>query len=84
MSIKELKDKRDVLWNELHALKAEYDPKEKAIRDQIRDINNTLYPLEMSPIVAKLEHKVSEGKASDAEKQKLDMVKAHIKSLQAP
>lgn len=80
-SIKELKAQRETLWEELHALKAQYDPEEKRIRDQIRAINNTLYPMEMAPIVARLEHKASEGKASEAEIKKLDMVKSHIKKL---
>jgi vacuolar-type H+-ATPase subunit D/Vma8 len=61
MNIKEMKSKRDALHEELHALLAEYKPKEKEIRDQIKEIQEELYKREMTPVAQKLKFDVAKG-----------------------
>ena len=61
MNIKEMKARRDELHVFLKDYLAEVKPKEQEIRTEIKDLQQELYRREMTPIISKLKHDVSEG-----------------------
>ena len=73
-----LKEQRDALWAELDDLLAEYKPRENAIRASIREIQKQLAEREMRPVVLKLQAKVDDGEATEADVLKLEMWKAAL------
>ena len=78
MNIKELKEKRDSLHDNLHKLLAEYKPKENEIREQIKEIQEELYKREMTPVAQKLKHEIEEGLL---EGEKLEAAKAKMEVI---
>ena len=78
MSIKTMKERREQLWTDLHSLQAEYKPKEDAIRAEIKEIQEELFSLEMTPVMLTLRNKVSAGEATEAEAKKLDILEAKL------
>jgi vacuolar-type H+-ATPase subunit D/Vma8 len=81
MNIKEMKSKRDALHEELHALLAEYKPKEAKIRDQIKELQQELYRREMTPVLQKLEFDIAEGNLDGEALEKAKLKAAQIKSV---
>ena len=75
MNIKQMKEKRDQLHDELHAYLVDSKPKERAIRAQIAELQIELYKREMTPVLNKLEFDIQEG---SLEGEKLDRAKTKV------
>ena len=73
--------KRDDLWDKLHTHLAEnkavYD-KEKAIRAEIKELQQQLYNIQMTPILVKLESDIELG---NLEGEKLENAKLKVKRI---
>jgi hypothetical protein len=67
-------ERRDELWAQLDALLAEYKPREAVIRDEIREIQETLYNAQMRPVYDQLKDKAGNGKVSDFDLLKLSVL----------
>ncbi len=85
MTIKDQKTRRDELWAELDDIQAEKAPieeREKAIRDEIKTIQEALYIAHMKPVLHALERDLSEGRYEGEDearmKDKLTLLKAKL------
>jgi len=78
MTIKELKERRDALWADLDNLLEQFKPQETAIRNEIREIQRELYTLEMTPVKAALEAKISAGNGTEKDKAKLAILEGAL------
>jgi hypothetical protein len=83
MSIKALEQERDALHAELHALLAQYKPKEGEIRSKIKALNEQITLRTMGPKIAAIGEKIKNGDATDAESRKYKIWSSHLESLQA-
>ena len=61
-TIEKLKLRREELWSDLDSLLRSYKGQEKEIRDEIRKIQDTLYHLEVSPVVDTIKDEMVKSK----------------------
>jgi uncharacterized membrane protein YccC len=85
MNIKQMKEKRDDLHDELHSLLAETKPAEQKIRAEIKALQRELYKREMTPVLQKLEFDIEEGNLEGeklaAAKTKANLIKQVMEQI---